>query len=227
MKSYYLMERIPEPELMDEAEQATAYARADFEEPHARFIELFRETFPDQAIAGEVLDLGCGPADISIRFARAFPQCTVHGVDGAEAMLAHGRLRLLREGLGGRVRLTRGYLPGVSLPSSAYGAVISNSLLHHMRDPAALWETAKRCARPGAPIFVMDLRRPASREGAEALMEQYAAGEPPILRHDFFHSLLAAYLPEEVAAQLRSAGLAGLEVDEISDRHLLIYGTLP
>ena len=86
------MERTPEPELMNDAEQAAAYAFADFEEPHSRFIELFRETFPAEVVAGAVLDLGCGPGDITIRFVHAFPECVVHGVDGAVAMLAHGRI---------------------------------------------------------------------------------------------------------------------------------------
>ncbi|HEX6174620.1 MAG TPA: SAM-dependent methyltransferase, partial [Candidatus Binatia bacterium] len=62
------MERIPEPELMDEDEQARAYALADFAEPHNHFVELFRECFPDEAITGHVLDLGCGPADVTLRF---------------------------------------------------------------------------------------------------------------------------------------------------------------
>lgn len=221
------MERVPEPELMDDAEQAAAYAQADFEEPHARFIELFHETFPGEAVSGTALDLGCGPADITIRFARAYPDCTVHGVDGAEAMLARGRARLIREGLSGSVRLIRGYLPGAQLPLSAYGAVISNSLLHHLREPMALWNTVKDCANPGAPVFVMDLLRPPSREQAQALVDEYAANEPPILRHDFFHSLLAAYLPGEVEDQLRMAGLESLKVKEVSDRHLLVCGKLP
>ena len=66
------MERIPEPELMDEAEQARAYAEADFSGPHDMFVQLFREAFPDTAPAGAVLDLGCGPADVTRRFASAF-----------------------------------------------------------------------------------------------------------------------------------------------------------
>lgn len=221
------MERTPEPELMDDAAQAAAYAAADFEEPHARFVDLFQATFPAEDLRGEVLDLGCGPADISLRFARVYPHCVVHGVDGAEAMLAEGRARLAREGFERRVRLHRGYLPEADLPAAAYAAVISNSLLHHLRDPAALWTTARRCGRPGAPLFVMDLRRPASRTEAAALVDEYAAGEPAVLRHDFFHSLLAAYRPEEVATQLREAGLKGLTVTEVSDRHLLIHGRLP
>ena len=221
------MERMPEPELMDDAVQAAAYAQADFEAPHARFVELFRETFPDERVRGTVLDLGCGPADITLRFVRAYPDCTMHGVDGAAAMLAYGRERIKREGLAERVRLIHGYLPGVVLSQAKYDAVISNSLLHHLRDPMVLWGAVKTHAQPGAPVFVMDLRRPASRGQAQDLVAEYAANEPPILRHDFFHSLLAAYLPDEVAAQLRAAGLVGLDVKEVSDRHLLVCGRLP
>jgi len=222
-----MVERISEPELMDEAEQAAAYAQADFEQPHARFIELFRETFPDKTITGTVLDLGCGPADITIRFARAYPGCAMHGVDGAEAMLAHGRARIRREGLSDRVRLLHGYLPGAPLPLAGYDAIISNSLLHHLREPMVLWDTIKSCAKPGAPLFVMDLLRPADREQAQALVDEYAAGEPDVLRRDFFHSLLAAYRQDEVEAQLRAAGLVSLEVAAVSDRHLLVFGAAP
>ena len=36
------------------------------------------------------MDLGCGAADISIRFAKAFPNYQIDALDGAEAMLAEG-----------------------------------------------------------------------------------------------------------------------------------------
>lgn len=41
------MERISEIELMDNEEQAKAYASADFSAPHDLFIKLFREKFQD------------------------------------------------------------------------------------------------------------------------------------------------------------------------------------
>lgn len=220
------MERTPEPELMNDIAQAEAYAHADFESAHASFIQFFRDRFPDENITGHALDLGCGPADISIRFARAYPRCRVHGVDGAAAMLVFGRQRLEREGLQARVQLVEAYLPEESLPLEQYDAVISNSLLHHLRDPAVLWQTLRQYAKPGAPLFMMDLMRPASREAARALVAEYAAGEPAILRHDFLHSLLAAYRVDEVVAQLRDAGLASLTVKAVSDRHLLVHGRL-
>jgi hypothetical protein len=41
------MNRILEPELMNETEQARAYAQADFAKPHDRCIELPRTSLPD------------------------------------------------------------------------------------------------------------------------------------------------------------------------------------
>ncbi|HKK14459.1 MAG TPA: class I SAM-dependent methyltransferase, partial [Gammaproteobacteria bacterium] len=207
------MDRIPEPELMNEPEQALAYARADFDEPHARFVALYRERFGDTPGAGWVLDLGCGPGDITRRFALAFPGCRLHGVDGAPAMLRLGRADLGRAGLGERVTLMEGYLPGARLPRDRYDAVIANSLLHHLADPDALWQAVRTHGAHGAPVFIMDLMRPASRGQAQAMMDTYAAGEPQVLRRDFFQSLLAAYRPGEVRGQLDRAGLNTLSVE--------------
>ena len=118
----------------------------------------------------------------------------------------------------------RGYLPGAALPHAQYDAVISNSLLHHLLAPEVLWDTVKHCARPGAPIFVMDLFRPQSQQQAHALVEQYAADEMELLKRDFYHSLLAAYTLEEVRAQLAAAELGYLTVETVSDRHMVIHG---
>jgi trans-aconitate methyltransferase len=217
------MDRIPEPELMDEQQQARAYSEADFAEAHDRCVELCAQFVGDDGLAGPVLDLGCGPADVTVRLARRFPRAVFHGLDGAEAMLAHGRARVERAGLGDRIVLVRAVLPRDAPPLDAYAGVVSNSLLHHLHDPSVLWAAVARWARPGAPVFVMDLRRPASVDDVRRLMEAYAAGEPEVLRRDFFNSLCAAFTPDEVRAQLREAGLA-LEVLPVGDRHLIVRG---
>jgi ubiquinone/menaquinone biosynthesis C-methylase UbiE len=218
------MDRIPEPELMDDPAQALAYARADFEQPHSQFITQFRACFPDWRGHGHVLDLGCGPGDICQRFARAFPNTHIHGIDAAPAMLHIGREDLRAAQLDDRVELIKGYLPGALLPREHYDAVISNSLLHHLHDPQALWKSILRHAVSGAPVFVMDLRRPASRDEATALVESYAAGEPEVLRTDFHNSLLAAYRLDEIAVQLHLAEIDWLHVEALGDRHLIAYG---
>ena len=103
------MQRITDPELMDDPSQAEAYAAADFAEAHARIVDGFAEIFPGVDLAGNVLDLGCGPGDISFRFAARFPGSAVIGVDGSAAMIGLARQRQVREiGLGERVRFIEG-----------------------------------------------------------------------------------------------------------------------
>ena len=75
-------------------------------------------------------DLGCGPADISIRFAQAHPDCEVDGLDGAPKMLAQGKLAIQKAQLQDRIHLLEGLLPGANLPRDNYDVIISNSLLH-------------------------------------------------------------------------------------------------
>lgn len=221
------MQRIPEAELMNEPAQALAYARADFTAPHNHFITLFRATFPDWSGNGYVLDLGCGPGDICRRFARAFPQAQLHGIDAAPAMLHIGRDDLRVAQLADRVQLIQAYLPGATLPRSHYDAVISNSLLHHLNDPQVLWQSVLRHVSPGAPVFIMDLRRPDSLESAAALTATYAANEPAILRKDFYHSLLAAYRVDEIQEQLQNADIDWLTVNALGDRHVVVHGHRP
>lgn len=218
------MERVPEPELMDDVRQARAYANADFAEPHQAIVDRFAACFPRRSVR-RALDLGCGSGDVTLRFARAYPDAEVLGVDGAEAMLAHARTAVRAGGLADRVRFLCARLPAPSLPKG-FDAVISNSLLHHLADPAVLWETALHCAAPGAALFVADLARPASPEEARYFVERYATGEPEILKRDFYHSLCAAYRPVEIQAQLARASLGRLHVEQISDRHLVVFGFL-
>jgi SAM-dependent methyltransferase len=219
------MQRVPEPELMDDPAQAEAYASADFSEPHDAFVAHFARLFPDFA-AGRILDLGCGAADVTIRFARAYPSARLDGVDGAAAMLERGHGAVSRAGLGARVTLIERRLPDRGLASPIYDAVICNSLLHHLADPRVLWQTVAAVARLGAPVLVMDLMRPGSLEAAQALVERHAADAPALLRRDFQHSLCAAYRPDEVVAQLEVAEFSGFAVEVVSDRHWIAWGRI-
>lgn len=220
------MQRQLEAELMDDAEQAAAYAAADFAEANGRFVELFSELCGDD-FAGTVLDLGCGPGDICLRLARAFPAITVYGLDGSAAMLALAHQALAQQpGLAGRVCFLEGRLPLETLVLTGFDAVVSNSLLHHLPDPAVMWQTVRRFGRLGAPVLVMDLFRPPSKAAAQALARRYAADAPPVLQRDFFNSLCAAFTPEEIAGQLVAAGLAHLQIRVVSDRHVAVVGVL-
>ncbi len=219
------MERILEPELMTDADQAQAYADADFASVNQAFVDRFRACFPDFT-HGHLADLGCGPADIPIRLCRALPGVTVTAVDGSEAMLAPGRKALTAAGLQARVRLVCARLPGLERPAGGFDAIVSNSLLHHIPRPEVFWSEIARLGRPGTAVLVVDLHRPESVARAREIVETYSTGEPEVLKRDFFHSLCAAFTLEEVRRQVRQAGLGALEAAMVSDRHWAVWGKL-
>lgn len=220
------MQRIPEPELMTDEQQAIAYANADFEEPHNHFIELLKTSVGNQLPeSGTAMDLGCGAADISIRFAKAFPRYQIDALDGAKAMLAEGIRAIDTAGLTQRINLIETYLQETTLADQGYDLIFSNSLLHHLHEPMLLWNALKN-AKGNPSVFIMDLMRPDNDEKVDVLVDEYARAEPEILRRDFRNSLKAAFTPDEVVLQLRTAELEGLQVKVVSDRHMTMSGIL-
>ena len=226
-----LDERVPEPELMEDPAQARAYDEADFSVAHDGVVDLLlarRPSAPTEVRRG--VDLGCGPADVTVRLARALPLAAVVGLDAGPRMLGLGRDRVDREGLGGRVELRQLHLPappGALAALGRFDLVATNSLHHHHDDPATLWQAAIGLAAPGALVHVVDLARPGDDDEVDRLVRAHAAGEPEVLVDDFRNSLRAAYRPDEVVGQLRRVGLADrLEVEVVSDRHLLVHGRL-
>lgn len=222
------MERICEPELMDEPLQAEAYAAADFSSGDLAVLERIA-ALPALRGSGDgeglnVVDLGCGPGNITFLVARRWPEAGVQGIDGSAAMLAIAERRRLADPAAHRhVRFQRLVLPSPQLAGPC-SAVVSNSLLHHLHDPGVFWGAVKQLSGPDTSLYVRDLRRPANAADLEALVARHAGAAPEVLRRDYAHSLRAAFTPAEVIEQLEAAGLGGLQVREVDDRYLEIQG---
>lgn len=216
------MERVLEPEIMDDLEQVRAYAEADFQEENQGFVDHFLRLYEDLDGA-HVVDLGCGPGDIAIRLARRHSTCRITGIDGSSPMIAWAEQAVKKTEFTHRIGFLCQRFQDVSLPAPA-DALISNSLAHHVPNPLRFWYGVKNLIKSGGPVLVMDLLRPDSPEEAQAMVDQYAAHEPERLRQDFFHSLLAAFTEDEVAAHLAELNLSRLMVDVPDDRHWIVYG---
>src|SRR5262245_41181945 len=220
------MDRVLGPELMLDEAQALAYAQTDLEQVNQGFVDRFVASFP-RAVTGTMVDLGCGTGDIAVRFARALPGLSVTAVDGAMPMVALAQQAVRTAGVEDRVHVHHGRLPMLPLPLQSFDAIVSNGLVHHIPDPYVFWNEVVRLGRPGATVLIMDLFRPESPERAREIVEKYAAGEPPIMKDDFYSSLCAALTLREIRSQIRSRGLGGLVCELASDRHWVVWGHLP
>ncbi len=220
------MQRIPEPELMDSEAQTLAYAQSNFSESNQMFIDILLAKCPDLPSTGSAWDLGCGPADITIRLASALPGWQLTGLDAGANMLLRARESLVDSPQAAQISLRQAYLPDPELPKACSDLLISNSLLHHLPDPNSLWQSIRQLGKSGARVVVMDLYRPESIQAAAALVAKYVADAPEVLKTDFYNSLLAAWTVTEVKQQLTDNGLTQLQIHTPTDRHWLVSGRL-
>ena len=221
-----MLKRQVEPELMNATDQVEAYAAADFSHSDQALVEWIAQRFP-AGLGERVIDLGCGPGNIALLLVKRWPQLEVLGVDGAPKMLAVAKERAqsLQSDQARRLEWQQACLPDPTLPGGA-SAVVSNSLLHHLHEPAVLWNSIKHVAAPGCVVVIHDLRRPHSDEELQQLVERHAATAPAVLKRDYEASLRAAFSAEEVQQQLQQAQLPQLKVMEREDRYLTVWGQL-
>jgi len=216
------MKRCPEPELMNGVDQVAAYAAADFSAGDGVTIDRIRSLIAERPLGNNpvVVDLGCGPGNITVLLARLLPEARVIGIDGAERMLQVARQRaadqdLAIEFLHRDLRQIRGLKADL---------VVSNSLLHQLHDPLLLWRVTSELANRGCRVLHRDLRRPDSMDELIRLQTLHLPDAPGVLLQDFRASLRASFEPAEVADQLRMTGLQQLSIQLEGDRYLVVSG---
>jgi ubiquinone/menaquinone biosynthesis C-methylase UbiE len=213
-----MLSRVLEPEAMDTPEEARDYDAMDHATVNARFVADFLAVH-GRCRGGEILDVGAGPGRIAMALCQSDPAARVRALDLAEAMLSLARQNIAAAGLSERIACVQGDAKALPNPDGAFEAVVSNTIIHHIPDPApALREMARLVAR-GGTLFVRDLARPAGDAEVASLVAAYAGTEAPSAKAMFEASLRAALTVEEVRAIAVSLGLDPTGIAMTSDRH--------
>jgi ubiquinone/menaquinone biosynthesis C-methylase UbiE len=211
-----MLPRILEPEVMDTPEEARDYDAMDHAAVNRAFVADFRSAWDG---ANPILDVGTGTAQIPIELCRQAPTAQVVAIDLSENMLLVGRENVRRAGLEQRVRLQRVDAKGVPFPDATFGAVISNSIVHHIPEPGPVVAEMARVARPGATLFVRDLLRPPDDATLRRLVTTYAGDANDHQRQMFADSLHAALTLDEVRGLVTALGFDPATVRQTTDRH--------
>lgn len=213
-----MIPRTLEPEAMDTPEEARDYDAMDHATVNARFVAEFLDAH-GTCRGGELLDVGTGPARIPIVLCRADRSARVLGIDLAEAMLERARSNVAEAGLSDRIRCVRADAQDLLYPNGHFEAVLSNTVIHHLADPAPALAEMARVVAPGGTLFVRDLARPDDLEMLARLVTTYACDEAPAARALFEASLHAALTLREVRDIVRTLGRSDADVVMTSDRH--------
>ena len=218
------MIRILEPEVMEDEKGVLAYGKADFSDSNNLFVKTLLATYPLKNRA-KILDLGCGPGDIALRFAKTDPNLVITALDASEPMLAFAQKVIKEEKLENQINLIKGRIPNLQGLDVPFDVICSKDLLHHIPDPLTFWNEVKRLSESGTAIFIMDLIRPESEEEARIIVNDLSSHEPQVLQDDFYYSLLAAFSIDEVKDNLKNIGL-NLTVEPLGLRHFIVKGII-
>ncbi len=164
-----------------------------------------------------ILCVGVGTGAEILSLAKARPEWTFVGVDPSGEMLDVCRDRLMREGVGSRCELVRGYVPDA--PVDEFDAVLSILVAHFIPRPErrAFYDNVLKRLKPGgyfvsaeisadlgAPEFSSVLR---NWEQVQVLM----GSTPDSLKtlQDTLRNTLSVLSPAETTALWQQSGLSG------------------
>jgi ubiquinone/menaquinone biosynthesis C-methylase UbiE len=211
-----MLPRVLEPEIMDTSEDADEYEAMDHGVVNEAFAKAVAALVPP---AGCLLDVGTGPGHIPLLLAERIPGLRIVAIDLGTHMLERARKHVAERGLAERVEILSRDAKDTGFPESSFDAVVSNSLIHHIPEPLTVFREIARIAKPGAALFIKDLRRPETKVELDAIVALHASDCTLYQRRLFRDSLQAALRVEEVEQLCREAGLVGVSTEASLDRH--------
>ena len=231
------MERVPEPELMEEKEQVISYDEADFSEGEVNLINQINHYLLRKNISlGEkdlIVDLGCGPGNISEKLAIKWPNTEVIGIDGSKEMILRAEYN---KNISNNQKKLKNLLYICSdikdiksdnfLFNKEISLLVSNSLIHHITYIEDFFNTIKSLSSNSTVNFHKDLKRPLDEKSALELKAQCSKIYNETLTNDYYASLKASYTFKELKNFTLKNNLSSLEVFEDGDKYLIVYGNV-
>jgi ubiquinone/menaquinone biosynthesis C-methylase UbiE len=211
-----MLPRVLEPEVMDSRAEARDYDAMAHGEVNRVFVADFLAVWDG---GNPILDVGTGTAQIPIELCRQAPAAQIVAVDRAHEMLRVAEDNVRRAGLETRLELEICDAKSMPYADERFGAVITNSIVHHIPEPRRVLGEMLRVLRPGGKLFVRDLLRPDDEATLQQLVARYAGDANSHQRQMFSASLHAALTLTEIRQLVAGMGCDLSSVQQTSDRH--------
>ena len=229
------MDRQPEPELMNKKSQVKAYCAADFSLGETNLIKFISNYLKINNINLSrndlIVDLGCGPGNISEKLSMRWPDVSVLGIDGSQEMIKEAESRMFQNKIINKYRNLNYICSDIRKISSheifsrkEITLLVSNSLIHHIIDIDNFFKFIINLSNKETINFHKDLIRPKDEETALKLKNKCSQKYSSTLTNDYYASLKASYRKNEVQKKILELNLNSMKVIEENEEYLIVYG---
>jgi len=229
------MERIAEPELMNKKEQVISYDEADFSKGEDELInQIYYYLIKNNISLSDkdlIVDLGCGPGNISEKLSIKWPYTEVVGVDGSVEMIQKAesnKINFKNQKKLHNLHYICSDIKYIELgrisPSKEISLLVSNSLIHHITYLDDFFKNIIRLSSNKTVNFHKDLKRPMDKKSALTLKAKCSSKYNNILTKDYYASLRASYTYKELKDFTLEKNLSSLDVFEDGEEYLIVYG---
>jgi len=235
LSEYLKMNREPEPELMKKKSQVKAYSSADFSSGEINLIKFISNYLYLNNINLSrndlIVDLGCGPGNISEKLSEKWPDVYVLGIDGSQEMIREAKSRIFKNKTINKYKNLNYLCADIRKISSddilhkrKISLLVSNSFLHHITDIDNFFKYIINLSNKDTLNFHKDLIRPKDEYTALKLKAKCALKYNSVLTSDYYASLRASYRKNEVQEKILEFNLKSMNVIKESEEYLILYG---
>jgi len=204
--------RVPEGEAMEEQEDLTSEEiNIQFKRRMKEYRNFVKFILEDLKLKdySKVLEIGPGPAWISIILVQENPTIALTGLEISEDMIRIANQNVIDEKVENNIEFIHGNANNMSMFGDNYfDAVIAHDSLHHWEEPLVIFNEIARVLKPNGVLCIADGRRDLGI-GAKIIFNIVKRFIPTQMSYYWKTSIMAGYTQLEVQDILDQTKLCG------------------
>ncbi|MCL6628310.1 MAG: class I SAM-dependent methyltransferase [Armatimonadetes bacterium] len=163
-----------------------------------------------------ILDVGTGVGYLPIELAQKDREISIVGIDQSPEMtrIANANAHAFR--VDKAVQLVTGDPANLPFPGRYFDLVVAVLVLHHWKDPSAVFEEVFHVLKPGGQFWIYDYRKNVPEEIWDTLRSKLSWLQKTLLLFGPIPSSKAAYEKEQVLALAKRFHFEEIETEEIA-----------
>lgn len=160
---------------------------------------------------GKLLEIGPGPAYVSIEIAKRLPMVEIIGLEISDTMIEIAKKNAKEHEVSEKITLKKGDASKMPLEDSEFDFVITSGSLHHWKKPTQVVDEIYRVLRPGCRALVSDLMKDAPKEKVHDFANKI---DSKLMRWGLKHSFKESYTARQIEQMIKSTHFREIEITE-------------